>query len=285
QNFRKAAELCLVAQPALSRQIAALEGELGVELFKRANQRVSLTPAGREFAVYAQQALERLQQGQQAMASILEGQEGTVLLGCIEPLATTFLANCFRTFQQRYPRISLSVRVSRTDDVLNMVERAEVDLGLIFHPTIQREVLVVKELFRQPLRLLVPHEHAFLAQDPSELSLKQILTEPLLLPRATSRLRRIIDQALTQRGLVCKPVVEIDSIAGLKELVRQGCGITLLPAALLGEIPHEEKLVTLPLKELAEQFIFALVYRASGPISPPARQFINLLTMMAPSNI
>ena len=56
-------------------------------------------------------------------------------------------------------------------------------------------------------------------------------------------------------------------------------------AALLGEIPHEEKLVTLPLKELAEQFIFALVYRASGPISPPARQFINLLTMMAPSNI
>src|SRR5258708_33902220 len=75
ENFRKAADLCLVAQPALSRQIATLETELGVELFKRANQRVSLTEAGREFSTYAQQALARLQEGQQAMAQILAGQE------------------------------------------------------------------------------------------------------------------------------------------------------------------------------------------------------------------
>jgi DNA-binding transcriptional LysR family regulator len=277
QNFRKAAELCLVAQPALSRQIAALEMELGIELFKRANQRVSLTPAGREFAAYAQQALERLQEGQQAMASILEGQEGTVLLGCIEPLATAFLANYFRVFQQRYPRIHLSVRVSRTDDVLNMVEHAEVDLGLIFHPTTQREVLVVKELFRQPLQLLVPTEHPFLQQKPDALSLQQILTEPLVLPRPTSRLRRVIDQALAQHGLSCQPVVEIDSVAGLKELVKQGCGITLLPTALLGDAPTAGQMSLIPLPELSEQFIFALVYRASGPISPPARQFIRLL--------
>lgn len=278
QNFRKAAELCLVAQPALSRQIAALERELGLELFKRARQRVSLTPAGREFAAYAQQALERLQEGQQAIASILEGQEGTVLLGCIEPLATAFLASYFRAFQQRYPRIRLSVRVSRTDDVLNMVEHAEVDLGLIFHPTVQREVLVVKELFRQPLQLLVPDGHPFLQQDPATLSLKQILTEPMVLPRSTSRLRRVIDQALTRHGLSCQPVVEIDSVSGLKELVKQGCGITLLPIALFGDPATTEKLSLISLSELTEQFIFALVYRASGPIAPPARQFIHLLT-------
>src|SRR5260370_16758602 len=128
QNFRRAAELCLVAQPALSRQIAALEAELGVELFKRIKQRVSLTSAGQDFAVYAREALERLQQGQQAMANLLDGQEGTVLLGCIEPLATAFLPTVFRTFRQRWPRIRLSVRVSRTHEVLAMVEREDVDL-------------------------------------------------------------------------------------------------------------------------------------------------------------
>src|SRR5262249_9062964 len=155
-----------------------------------------------------------------------------------------------------YPRIHLSVRVSRTDDVLNMVERSEVDLGLIFHPTMQREVLVVQELFRQPLQVLVPHGHAFLKRDATTLSLEHILGEPLVLPRAASRLRRITDQTLTQRGLTCKPVVEIDSIAGLKELVRQGCGISLLPEALLGEASAEEKLTALPLHELSEQFVF-----------------------------
>ncbi len=279
QNFRKAAELCFVAQPALSRQIAALESELGLELFQRTRQRVILTLAGKEFALYARQALERLQQGQQAMAGILDAQEGTVLLGCIEPLATAFLASYIHMFRQLHPRIRLSIRVSRTDEVMNMVEQAEIDLGLIFHPTtVQREILVVQELFRQPLHVLLSETHPLLNEHRAGLALTQLLTEPLILPHPTSRLRRIIDQTLTQHGLHCQPTIEIDSMAGLQELVRQGCGITLLPTALLGEPPVLDKLALVPLQDLSEQFIFALVYRASGPISPAARQFINLLT-------
>src|SRR5581483_3136263 len=68
QNFRKAAELCLVAQSALSRQIAGLENELEVALFTRKKKRVTLTPAGREFASYVRSAMEQLQEGQQWLA-------------------------------------------------------------------------------------------------------------------------------------------------------------------------------------------------------------------------
>ena len=73
RSFRKAAEICLVAQPALSRQIAALEEELGVSLFTRAKQRITVTAAGNEFAIYARNVLEQLQQGQQAMVNRQEG--------------------------------------------------------------------------------------------------------------------------------------------------------------------------------------------------------------------
>ncbi|HEX6777805.1 MAG TPA: LysR family transcriptional regulator, partial [Ktedonobacterales bacterium] len=59
QNFRKAAERCLVAQSALSRQIAALEQELEVALFTRHKMRVALTPAGQEFARYVSNAMEQ----------------------------------------------------------------------------------------------------------------------------------------------------------------------------------------------------------------------------------
>src|SRR5581483_929745 len=78
QNFRKAAELCLVAQSALSRQIAALEAELGVELFRRNKKRVMLTPEGEEFASYVRSALEQLQQGQQMLGDLRAGERGTV---------------------------------------------------------------------------------------------------------------------------------------------------------------------------------------------------------------
>lgn len=276
QNFRRASELCRVAQPALSRQIAALEAELGLELFQRIKQRVILTSAGREFAIYAREALERLQQGQHAMSGLIDGQGGTVQLGCIEPLATAFLPAFFQTFSQRYPLVRLSVRVSRTDDVMNMVEQREVDLGLIFHPTSQREVLVVKELFRQPLRVLVPSGHPLAACQ--EVALEQLLTEKLVLPRENSRLRRIVDQAITRTGATVQPAVEIDSIAGLVELVRQGCGVTLLPAALLGKSFQRDGLELVALADFAEHFAFALVYLRTGVIAPPARQFIHMLT-------
>ncbi|HLG75416.1 MAG TPA: LysR family transcriptional regulator, partial [Ktedonobacteraceae bacterium] len=87
-NFRQAAELCSVAQPVLSRQIAALEAELGVELFSRIKKRVALTEAGQEFVVYARQALDALQQGRQAMAELHAGARGLVRIGCIEGFGT-----------------------------------------------------------------------------------------------------------------------------------------------------------------------------------------------------
>ena len=63
QNFRKAAELCIVAQSALSRQIAMLEDELEVALFTRNKKRVTLTEEGQEFALYVRNAMEQLQEG------------------------------------------------------------------------------------------------------------------------------------------------------------------------------------------------------------------------------
>ena len=158
-SFRKAAELCFVAQPALSRQIAALEEELGVSLFMRAKQRITVTSAGNEFAIYARNALEQLQQGQQAMVNMQEGVEGTITLGCVEPLATSFLPVIFQSFHQRYPRVRFDVRVLRTDEVMTLIEHEEVDVGLIFDPTIQPEVLVFQELFRQSLHVLMSAQH------------------------------------------------------------------------------------------------------------------------------
>jgi DNA-binding transcriptional LysR family regulator len=274
QSFRKAAELCLVAQPALSRQIAALEAELGNPLFERSKQGVKLTPAGQVFVGYASGALEQLQHGRQAMVNMQEGLEGTISVGCVEPLATAFLPVLFRHFHQHFPRLRLSVRVLRTDDVLSMVEQGEVDLGFIFDPDMRPEILVIKELFQQSLYLLVSSQHR-LAQRQDPLLLEEVCSEPIVLLRETSRLRRRIEQIMARRGIRLQPTVEIDSIEGLKELVKQGAGITFLPPALLGSGQARSEASLLPLLDVTEQFSFALVYRAFGTTSRPAMQFIS----------
>ncbi len=278
QNFRKAAELCLVAQSAMSRQIAALEDELEVELFTRLKQRVTLTPAGQEFALYVRNAMEQLQEGQQFLAELREGQRGTIRIGCIESLATALLPALFASFHQHYPYIRLKVRVNHTDELITLVEQGEVELGLILDPKQQSELLIVKELFRQPLHLLVSAQHPLVQSEVPAVILEQIITEPLVVLDETSRMGQITARIFAQRGLPIRPLIEIESVEGLKEMVRQGIGVTLTLPALIRPNQIGNDLVLLPITDLTEEFIFALVYRRIGSISRAAREFISAIS-------
>ena len=281
QNFRKAAELCLVAQSALSRQIAALENELEVELFTRRKKRVTLTPAGQEFALYVRNAMEQLQEGQQFLAELRAGQRGTILIGCIESLATALLPSLFASFHQHYPNIRLKVRVNHTDELITLVEQGEVELGLILDPKQQSELLIVKELFRQPLHLLVSSQHPLVQSKIPAVTIEQIITEPLLVLDETSRMGQITKRIFVQRGLPIHPLVEIESVEGLKEMVRQGIGVTLTLPALIRPYQVGKDLILLPISGLTEEFIFALVYRRIGPISRAAREFISAISQQS----
>jgi DNA-binding transcriptional LysR family regulator len=277
QNFRKAAELCLVAQSALSRQIAALEDELEVALFTRHKQRVTLTAAGQEYALYVSNAMEQLQEGQQFLSELRAGQRGTILIGCIESLATAFLPSLFASFRQRYPHIRLKVRVNHTDELITAVEQGEVELGLILDPRQQSELLIVKELYRQPLHLLVSAQHPLAQRKDVAVAFEQIVTEPFILLDETSRMGQITKRIFAQRGLPLRPLVEIESVEGLKEMVKQGVGVTLTLPALIRPSQIGSDLLLLPIADLTEEFIFALIYRRVGSISRAAREFINTI--------
>jgi DNA-binding transcriptional LysR family regulator len=281
QNFRKAADVCLVAQSALSRQIAALERELEVALFTRKKKRVTLTPAGREFASYVRNAMEQLQEGQQRLSGIQLGHTGTIHLGCIESLATSFLPAIFRSFHQQYPHVQMKVHVNHTDDLILLVEQGEIECALILDPHLQSALLIVKELFRQPLHLLIAAWHPLAVAKAPTITLEQLAGEPLLVLDETSRMGQITRRIFAQRGLPLQPLVEIESVEGLKEMVRQGIGATLTLPALVRPSQVGTDLVLLPISDLPEAYLFALVYRRVGPISRAAREFINAIVQYA----
>lgn len=281
QNFRKAAELCLVAQSALSRQIAALEDELEIALFTRNKKRVTLTTEGQEFALYVRNAMEQLREGQQLLSELQAGQRGTIRLGCIESLATAFLPALFASFHQQYPHVRLKVRVSHTTELITMVEQGEVELGLILDPHLQSELLIIKELFRQPLHLLVAAQHPLAQAKAPAVTLERIVGEPFLLLDEASSMGRITARIFAQRGLPLRPLLEIESVEGLKEMVRQGIGVTLTLPALIRPSQIGRDLALVPIADLAEEFIFALVYRRVGPISRAARAFINAISQQS----
>jgi len=171
--------------------------------------------------------------------------------------------------------VRLKVRVAHTDELITWVEQGEVELGLVLDPRMQSELLIVRELFRQPLHLLVSAQHPFVQSQVSSVTLYQVLTEPLLLLDETSRMGQITKRIFAQHGLPLRPLIEIESVEGQKEMVRQGIGVTLTLPALIRASQLGADLVLLPIADLAEEFVFALVYRRVGTISHAARAFIN----------
>jgi DNA-binding transcriptional LysR family regulator len=225
-----------------------------------------------------------LQEGKLILSKLQAGQRGTIRIGCIESLATAFLPALFASFHQQYPNIRLKVRVNHTDELITLVEQGELELGLILDPRLQSELLVVKELFRQPLHLLVSSQHPLAQKKIQAVTLEQIMTESLLLLDETSRMGQITTRIFAQRGLSIHPLVEIESVEGLKEMVRHGVGVTLTLPALIRPSQIGNELTLLPITNLIEEFIFALVYRRVGSISHAARECINTISQQTISS-
>lgn len=277
QNFRKAAELCHVAQPVLSRQIAVLEQELGVELFERQSRRVMLTPAGTAFIGHARAILACMNEGRQAMAARRGSIGGSLRVGCIEPLSDTLLPPAFAAFQQLHPNAHVNVTVSGTEELFGLVEHGELELGLFgLAPERMKAnpLLVVRELFHDRLALLVPPGHP-LGRPGAPVGVAQLFQERLALLNGRFAVRRIIERIFAQHSRELAPVLEIDNVATLKLIVQAGGVSTVLPQSLLSPLDRQAGMAALLINDLTEVFTFALVYRRVASLSPIAEAFIE----------
>lgn len=134
QSFTKAAEQLHITQPTLSRQLAALEEELGTTLFNRGGRSVSLTEEG---LLLKRRALELIDLEDRIIDEFCgsDGEvEGRVTVGCGEFAAVETLAEIISGFKKKYPRVQIAIHTATADTVLEMMNKGLVDIGLFLEP-------------------------------------------------------------------------------------------------------------------------------------------------------
>lgn len=134
QSFTKAAQQLHITQPTLSRQLAALEEELGVSLFERSGRNITLTEEG---ILLKRRALEILDLEERTLDE-LKGRdgivEGTVTIGCGEFTVVETLAEICKTYQEKYPRVQIALHTATADTISEMMNKGLVDIGLFMEP-------------------------------------------------------------------------------------------------------------------------------------------------------
>jgi DNA-binding transcriptional LysR family regulator len=223
---------------------------------------VRLSEAGRSFLPYAQRALGAVAEGRQLLAEVSRGGAGQLALGAAPAVGTYVLPAILQRFHAAYPNVQLSVRTGHSEEVLELVLREEVEVGLVRalrHPEIQSIPLYEDELV-----LVTTPEHRFAAQD--EIVVEELGGEQLILFDRTSSYHDLTSSFFREAGVAPRGVMEVDNIDATKKMVRQGLGVALLPYTAVAEELSSGALATVPIADAtpARRQIVAIRRRDAG---------------------
>lgn len=221
---RASAEMFLT-QPTLTARLKALEEELGDQLFVRTRSGMRLTEAGQDFMPYAERCVESIENGRQHLKGLREGASGQLKIGALPRVSTYTLPALLGRFKAEYPAVLVSVRTGHSADILEMVLREEVQLGLgrrLDHPEIKNI-----PLYDEDLVLVVDPEHRFALED--SVSVTDVAEENLILFDRASAAYELTKLVFRNSGLQEPKTMELDNIEAAKRMVEHRLGVAFLP--------------------------------------------------------
>ncbi|MBA1230506.1 LysR family transcriptional regulator [Pseudomonas viridiflava] len=230
-HFGRAALRLHLAQPPLTRQISALEAELGFRLFDRTSRTVTLTPQGRHFLPYARAVLDQASLTEVIASKLAAGEAGQLVLGYASSIALSDLfSQTIQAFAQRYPEVQLTLVESASSSLYSKVVDGRVDVGLSrLQPEREQTDVQVLSLMEEPLVAALACDNPLASQE--DVTLPQLATYPLILFPADygSGLNESIRHLYRQHDLPVHPGPSGRQITSIIALVAAGQGVALVP--------------------------------------------------------
>jgi LysR family cyn operon transcriptional activator len=227
-SFSRAAEQLQMSQPALSRQVQALEEELKVRLFDRVGRRVELTAPGRELAGRARLLLQDVEGFRSRADDLSGGPTGTLSVGATPQTLESLVAPLLARFHRRWPTVEFHLVEDGAASLLDQIERGLVHVGIAaLH---KGTTLRGRELFPLGVLAVVPSSHPLAPRKRIEVA--ELAHERLLLLRKAFLTRQLFDGACQIARVAPRILLESGSPHALLSLAEQGHGIAIIPSTV-----------------------------------------------------
>ncbi|MBH2972949.1 nitrogen assimilation transcriptional regulator NAC [Serratia marcescens] len=228
-SLTQAAEVLHIAQPALSQQLATLEGELKQQLLIRTKRGVQPTEAGNILYAHAQTILRQCEQAQSAVNSAGQAMSGQVSLGLAAGSTAAQLAlPLLQSLRDQQPGILLSLHENGGAALAGQVANQTLDMAMVYGAKMPAGLHAIA-LMREDLYLVatraVPHPG-------NSVELLDVARLNLFLPREGDAVRNQLEEAMALRKLAVNVVGEIESSGALSAAIASGLGATVLPESV-----------------------------------------------------
>jgi DNA-binding transcriptional LysR family regulator len=217
-----------IAQPSLSKQIQALEAELGVALFDRVGRRIELTAAGRLLLPYARRALREVADARTALRQWSSLEHGQVALGAPPTVGAHLLPRALAEFHQRYPALELSLREMGAARLAALLDEGGIDLAVV---SVALPAFASAELFTEDLVVAVALNHPLAQRD--EVRGAELADEHFILFPEGYELRSRTLQLCRAAGFEPRVVLDGGETDTVVRLAAAGLGVALVPRLAL----------------------------------------------------
>ena len=267
-SYSAAAEHLYLTQPAISKRVKRLEGELEVDLFEKIGRRVRLTHAGRVLLPKARELVLQAQDMKHLASNLHAEVSGPLLLGTSHHIGLHRLPPILKRYRSTYPDVELDIRFMDSEAACQAVEKGELELAVVTLPTNPSHRLRMRKLWQDPLEFVAAPEHPL--TNKRRVTLEDLASHPAVLPGPTTYTRAILARALADHGYDITLGMSTNYMETLKMLAEINLGWTLLPSTIrgdnlkvlpvplklsraLGVVTHKERTLSNPARALLEQ--------------------------------
>lgn len=260
QNLSKTAEEFGLSQPAITKQIQALEDMYGVLLLERSGRRLKTTEAGEVLYNCAREIVRAVEKTEKEMANLADSHKGTLTLGASNIPGEYILPKLIKDFKDTYPNVSITMDIADTEKILNKVSEREIDIGIVGGWINNRKTEGFKWL-EDELVALVPYNHRLAASD--SVSLQDLAGERWIFREKGSGTRKATEDLLALHGIRKEEInvyMEAGSTEAVLASVESGMGIAIMSRWAINKLDPHRKLKGIPISDSGASRFFYVVF-------------------------
>lgn len=272
KHFTRAAERCHTSQSALSVMIKKLEALVGARLFERDTRKVTLTPEGELFAEVAATLIAEIEAAFEDMSEYVALRRGRVAIAALPSLAASGLPAVIAEYKRLHPGVKVSLHDALSDQCLSLLRQGKADLALTA-PGPDFVEFEAHTLCSDPFYVVCPQDHP-LAKKKSVRTADLSGCELIHLAKSSSVRQHV--EILLRDVQVVHSGFEVEHLATVAGLVKQGLGITVVPELTLFQF-RQLDLVAIPLQSERLVRPILVVRRKDQPLSLAAQTMLVLI--------
>ena len=271
-SFSKAALVMNVAQPALSRQVRALETDLRETLLLRNGRGVTLTEAGRRLLEHGQAILHLVTQAQEDLSAYRHEPVGQITVAMPPTQAKLLTGPLIQGFKSLCPRARLAVMEGFSAHITEWLVSGRADVALVYNPE-PLPALDILPLRQERLCLFSPKD----AAPPGPVSLQDLGRYPLVMPQRGHIFRKLLESAMAMAGVAMHVEWEVSSVPVILELVAEGLGHAALGEDAWHYLAQPDRVVATPFSGTDIVSTLCLVTPAQKRSTPLMQRTAQLL--------